>query len=79
LYERFLKATVPTEKENLLTSLGCTRETWLLKSLLEKSLSEEYGIKKQDIGRVFSVVSANLVGESIAFDFVRDNWKRIKE
>lgn len=29
-WERYLKATVSSEKELLLSALGCTRETWLL-------------------------------------------------
>lgn len=79
LYDRFLKATVSSEKETILSALGCSRETWILRRYLERAMSDKQGIRKQDVFRVFAAISTNIIGQPIAFDFIRDNWKRMKE
>ena len=78
-WERFQKTTISSEKEILLSALGCTREPWILRRYLERAMTDEYGIRKQDVFRVFASISNNVQGRSIAFDFVRDNWKKLKE
>uniref|UniRef100_A0A336KRZ8 Aminopeptidase N n=2 Tax=Culicoides sonorensis TaxID=179676 RepID=A0A336KRZ8_CULSO len=78
-WQRYLRATVSSEKEMLLAGLGCSRETWILKRFLEWSLSTTRGIRKQDVFRVFGAVSNSVIGQPIAFDFIRQNWQRIKK
>ncbi|XP_038223162.1 aminopeptidase N [Zerene cesonia] len=78
-WERFVVASVPSERELLLSILGCTRAPYLLYRYLELSLRNDSGIRKQDTVRVFSAVASSSIGEPIAFNYVRDNWKRIKE
>ncbi|ETN63471.1 protease m1 zinc metalloprotease [Anopheles darlingi] len=77
-WERFQKATVASEKEILLSSLGCSRVPWILTRFLENSMSDEYGIRKQDAFRVFLSVSDNVIGQSLAFDYMRNNWLKMK-
>lgn len=77
-WERFRKTNVPSEKEILLASLACTREPWLLVRFMELALSPESGIRKQDAISVFRAVANHPIGDLLAFDFVRDNWDRIK-
>lgn len=79
LYERFLKASVSSEKEIILSALGCSREPWILRRYLERSMSDKHGIRKQDVFRVFAAISTNIIGQPITFDFIRDNWKRMKD
>jgi aminopeptidase N len=76
-WERYLNSTMSSEKELLLQALGCTKEYWLLKRYLERSISNE-GIRKQDVFRVFSSVSNNVWGQPIAFNFIKNNWKRLR-
>jgi aminopeptidase N len=76
-WDRFLNTTMSSEKELLMYTLGCAREPWLISRYLERTLTNE-GIKKQDIFRVFSSVSSNVWGQPIAFNFIKDNWKRLK-
>ena len=45
---------------------------------LHMSIDESSGIRKQDVGSVFSVVSSNTYGRDLAFDFLRENWTTIK-
>jgi aminopeptidase N len=76
-WDRFLNTTMSSEKELLMNALGCTRQPWLLSRYLERTL-ENSGIRKQDTFRVFSAVSSNVWGQSIAFNFIKNNWKRIR-
>lgn len=62
-----------------MTALGCTRETWLLARYLEMSLNENSGIRKHDTVRVFAATSENVIGHPMIFNFVRNNFDRIKE
>lgn len=78
-WERFQKTTIASEKETLLSALGCSRETWILTRFLEYSMTDEYGIRKQDVFRVFIAVSNNVIGQPIAFSYIRNNWKKMKE
>ncbi|XP_014255315.1 aminopeptidase N-like [Cimex lectularius] len=78
-WEMYLKTNVISEKVLLLSALGCTRETWLLSRYLHWAVTEDSGIRKQDGATVFSTVASNQIGQSLAFAFVRDNWKKIKQ
>ncbi|XP_023293113.2 aminopeptidase N [Lucilia cuprina] len=77
-FERYLKTSVSTEKEIILTALGCSKEPWILSRYLRYSISGDMGIRKQDVYRVFAAVSSNVVGQKMAFDFIRNNWEDIK-
>lgn len=78
-WEQFQKTSVPSEKEILLSALGCSREPWILRRFLERALTDEFGIRKQDVFRVFAAISNNVQGQPIAFDFIRDNWQKLKD
>lgn len=58
--------------------MGCSREHWILSRYLERSITENGPIRKQDTFRVFSSVSNNVWGQSIAFNFIKENWKRLR-
>ncbi|XP_052891874.1 aminopeptidase N [Anopheles moucheti] len=77
-WDRFQKATVASEKEILLSALGCSRVPWILARYLENAMSDEYGIRKQDAFRVFISVADNVIGQPIAFDYMRNNWPKMK-
>ncbi|CAH2105873.1 unnamed protein product [Euphydryas editha] len=78
-WDRFLMASAPSERELLLSVLGCTRAPYLLYRYLDLSLRNDSGIRKQDTVKVFSAVASSSIGEPIAFNFVRANWQRLKE
>ncbi|XP_031848716.1 suppressor of ER stress-induced death [Nomia melanderi] len=73
------ETNVGSEKDLLLNALGCTQETWLLSRYLEWAITENSGIRKQDAGRVFTSISNYPVGQSLAFNFFRNKWTRLKE
>jgi len=78
-WSRYLQTNVGSEKSLLLSALGCSRETWILARYLDRAVSENSGIRKQDAAAVFAAVSSNVIGQPLAFTFLRDQWKRIKE
>ncbi|KAL4706801.1 hypothetical protein ACJJTC_018182 [Scirpophaga incertulas] len=78
-WARFRAAAPPAERELLLAVLGCTRAPYLLYRYLELSLRNDSGIRKQDTVRVFSAVAGSAIGQPIALNFVKANWKHIKD
>lgn len=42
-------------------------------------MSEEHGIRKQDLYRVFGAVSDNVIGQPIVFSYIRQNWNKLKK
>lgn len=77
-YERYKRATVSTEKEILLSAMCCSRETWILSRFLSWSLTDKYGIRKQDVFRVFNAVANTVIGQPVAFNFIKTNWKKMR-
>lgn len=77
-WNRYINANVSSEKELLLEALACTREPWILARYLERTVTENGGIRKQDLIRVFVSVSNNANGIPIIHTFFRNNWDRLK-
>lgn len=73
-----MNANVSSEKELLLDALACSREPWILARFLDRTITENSGVRKQDLIRVFVTVSNNAIGIPITYTFLRSNWDRIK-
>ncbi|GAB1862315.1 Aminopeptidase [Camponotus japonicus] len=78
-WQRYRATNVGSEKDLLLQALGCTRETWLLNRYLDWAITENSGIRKQDVARVFGSVASNVIGQPIAFNYFRNKWTRLRE
>lgn len=50
-----------------------------LNRYLDRAVTDNSGIRKQDAAAVFASVSTNVIGQPLAFAFLRDQWKRVKE
>ncbi|XP_021963123.1 aminopeptidase N isoform X2 [Folsomia candida] len=79
LWQRYLDGNVGSEKSTILTSLSCSRETWILNRYLTWSITENSGIRKQDTSIVLRSMAATSVGNYLTFNFVRDKWAKLKE
>ncbi|XP_055847662.1 aminopeptidase N [Episyrphus balteatus] len=75
-FDRYMNSKVSSEQEVLLSALGCSKEPWILSRYLRRAISGD-GIRKQDVYRVFAAVSHNVVGQQIAFDYIRNHWDKI--
>ncbi|KAH8407044.1 hypothetical protein KR222_004776, partial [Zaprionus bogoriensis] len=78
-YKQYRRTTSASEKEEILTSLGCTTKPWLLSKYLNLTISSSSGIRKQDGALAFRSVASNAIGYEIAFDFLQSNIKEIAE
>ncbi|KAG7172390.1 Aminopeptidase N-like 5, partial [Homarus americanus] len=78
-WSQYLKSNVGSEKNGLLSAMGCTKQVWILSRYLEMAFSSDSGIRKQDAFRVFGAVAANEVGRPLAWSFLQDEWDAIFE
>jgi aminopeptidase N len=77
LWGKFAGSSVANEKVTILTALGCTKNTDLLKKYLEKSITGD-AIRKQDKSMVFNaVLSGTTEGVQISLDFLVDKLPEI--
>nr|ADI48181.1 membrane alanyl aminopeptidase 1 [Chrysomela tremula] len=80
LWNKYLNATLATEKSTILNSLGCSTNEILLEGYLNMTLNDTSGIRSQDRYTVFlSVLSRNTVGIDVAARFMMANYAEIIE
>ncbi|XP_069481390.1 aminopeptidase Ey-like [Ambystoma mexicanum] len=75
-WERFQNATVATEADKLREAMACSREPWILTRYLEYTL-DSTKIRTQDAATTINSIARNAVGQSLAWDFIRENWGQI--
>ncbi|KAI5101265.1 aminopeptidase N, partial [Silurus meridionalis] len=73
-WKMFKKATVAAEAVKLRSALSCTKQPWLLNRFLEYTLDPEM-IRKQDATSTIGSIASNVVGQPLAWDFVRARWE----
>jgi len=61
------------KKKRFLTSLGASKETYLLRYLLEQSLDSSK-IRAEDRSLALISVASNPYGRDLAWEFLRDHW-----
>ncbi|EDV30518.1 uncharacterized protein Dana_GF22897 [Drosophila ananassae] len=77
LWTRYKKSNVASEKRTILSSLGCTREVWLLQRYLELSFDPKEVIRKQDSTLGFQAVASSEVGFLLAKKYFIENVDQI--
>ncbi|KAJ8249447.1 hypothetical protein GJAV_G00235020 [Gymnothorax javanicus] len=75
-WKMFLNTSMASEAEKLRAGLACTREPWLLNRYLEYTLDPSK-IRKQDATSTIVYIANNVVGQPLAWDFVRMRWEYI--
>ncbi|XP_053898785.1 aminopeptidase N [Malaclemys terrapin pileata] len=76
LWQMFKNATVVAEADKLRSALACSKEPWILKRYLQYCLDPSK-IRKQDATSTINSIASNVVGQSLAWDFIRGNWKTL--
>ncbi|XP_053320872.1 aminopeptidase N-like [Spea bombifrons] len=76
VWEKFAASDNAQESDKLRSALACSKEPWILNRLLEFSL-DTTKIRRQDTVSTISSVSSNVIGQSLAWDFVRAKWRTI--
>lgn len=77
-WEQFQKATVVNEADKLRSALACSNEVWILNRYLSYTLNPDY-IRKQDATSTIISIASNVAGQTLVWDFVRSNWKKLFE
>ncbi|KAM3625855.1 uncharacterized protein V6R79_018655 [Siganus canaliculatus] len=75
-WEMFRNTTTASEAEKLMYGLSCTREPWLLSRYLSYCLDPTL-IRKQDATSAIIDIARNVVGQPLAWNFIRENWGHI--
>ncbi|XP_041031285.1 aminopeptidase N-like [Carcharodon carcharias] len=70
------KTTIATEADKLRSALACTKQSWLLNRYLEYTLDTSK-IRKQDATKTIISIARNVIGQPLAWDFIRAKWKYI--
>ncbi|XP_044135447.1 aminopeptidase N-like [Bufo gargarizans] len=78
LWEQFRNTTNAQEADKLRAALACSREPWILNRLLEFSF-DSTKIRRQDTVSTITNVANNVIGQSLAWDFVRAYWVKLRE
>ncbi|NXE95772.1 AMPN Aminopeptidase, partial [Menura novaehollandiae] len=76
LWERFRVASVVSEADKLRTALSCSPHPWILNRYLEYTL-DPTKIRKQDATSTINSIASNVVGQPLAWDFIRGNWRTL--
>ncbi|KAM9270464.1 aminopeptidase N [Cariama cristata] len=76
IWERFKEATVISEADKLRTALSCSPSPWILNQYLQYTLDPSK-IRKQDAIATINSIASNVVGQPLAWDFIRSNWGTI--
>ncbi|XP_066094449.1 aminopeptidase N [Saccopteryx bilineata] len=77
-WDQFQKATLVNEADKLRAALACSKEVWILNRYLAYTLNPDY-IRKQDATSTIISISSNVVGQTLAWDFIQSNWKKLFE
>ncbi|NXN31812.1 AMPN Aminopeptidase, partial [Nycticryphes semicollaris] len=76
IWRRFKEATVVSEADKLRAALACSPQPWILNRYLQYTL-DPTKIRKQDATATINSIASNVVGQPLAWDFVRSNWKTL--
>uniref|UniRef100_A0A8C6Y343 Aminopeptidase n=1 Tax=Naja naja TaxID=35670 RepID=A0A8C6Y343_NAJNA len=76
LWMMFLQPQVISEADRLRSALTCSQVPWLLQRYLQYTLNSSL-IRRQDATSTINSIASNVVGQSLAWDFVRMNWRTL--
>lgn len=77
-WSQLQKAELVNEADKLRSALACTNHVWLLNRYLSYTLNPNL-IRKQDATSTITSIASNIIGQSLAWDFIRSNWKKLFE
>uniref|UniRef100_A0A670ZHM4 Aminopeptidase n=1 Tax=Pseudonaja textilis TaxID=8673 RepID=A0A670ZHM4_PSETE len=75
-WDMFGRAQVISEADRLRSALTCSQVPWILQRYLEYTLDSSL-IRRQDATSTINSIAGNVVGQTLAWDFVRINWRTL--
>jgi glutamyl aminopeptidase len=76
MFDLFTHETDAVEKAKLQTSLTTYRDPLVLKRLIDLASDDKY-VRGQDYFTLMGQIAANRNGESLVWDYVRENWPKL--
>ncbi|XP_017039730.2 glutamyl aminopeptidase [Drosophila ficusphila] len=76
VWELFVNESDASEKSKLMYGLSAVQTPWILKRYIDLAWNETY-VRGQDYFTCLTYISANPAGESLVWDYVRENWQRL--
>ncbi|XP_052844663.1 aminopeptidase Ey-like isoform X2 [Drosophila gunungcola] len=77
LWSRYKHSNVGSEKQAILSTMGCSKKVWILQRYLEKAFDPKGLIRKQDSMLSFQAVASGQVGFLLAKKYLIDNVELI--
>ncbi|XP_034291427.1 aminopeptidase N isoform X1 [Pantherophis guttatus] len=75
-WQMFQQAQVISEADKLRGALTCSQTPWILQRYLQYTLDSTL-IRRQDATSTINSIASNVVGQPLAWDFVRMNWRTL--
>ncbi|XP_026831626.1 aminopeptidase N [Drosophila erecta] len=77
LWTRFRRSNVGSERQTILSTLGCSKEVWILQRYLERAFDPKGDIRRQDSLLSFQAVAFGQVGFLLAKQYLLENVELI--
>ncbi|XP_042228344.1 aminopeptidase N-like [Homarus americanus] len=79
VWAQYLNTSVRTEKQKLLSALGCTKQTSILSRFLDMVFGEAGGIKYSESRNAYYSVAKNGLGRPLVWPYFRNHWQEIRQ
>ncbi|KAH8335428.1 hypothetical protein KR074_001621 [Drosophila pseudoananassae] len=76
VWELFVNEADASEKSKIMYGLSAVNSPWILQQYIDLAWNESY-VRGQDYFTCLTYISANPVGESLVWDYVRENWTKL--
>ncbi|XP_033233199.1 glutamyl aminopeptidase isoform X2 [Drosophila pseudoobscura] len=76
VWKLYLAETDAQEKLRLMNALAAVKVPWLLQRYINLA-SDESNVRRQDYFTLLGYISVNPVGQSLVWDYVRENWEQL--
>ncbi|XP_028894176.1 glutamyl aminopeptidase isoform X3 [Zeugodacus cucurbitae] len=78
VWELFINEQDAQEKVKLMEALAAVNSPWILQRYINLAWNESY-VRGQDYFTCLTYISRNRIGQSLVWDYVRENWPRLVE
>ncbi|CAG0922160.1 unnamed protein product, partial [Notodromas monacha] len=78
-WRHYTKTNLASEKTEMLYAMACTEEVWLLSKFLGMTFNKNSTVRSQDVARVFGSIARSVIGRSLAFEYLLNNFVYLKE
>ncbi|XP_030079658.1 glutamyl aminopeptidase isoform X2 [Drosophila hydei] len=78
VWQLYLTEPDAQEKLKLMNALAAIKVPWLLQRYINLAWDEK-NVRRQDYFTLMGYISANPVGQSLVWDYVRENWQELVE